>query len=118
MSALLEVAGLDVSYGAVSALRGIDMEVRQGEIVAVIGANGAGKSTLLKTIAGLVAPAAGSIVFAGEPIGGGPAGEGGGEGGTPPPPGRGAVRGEAGFRKPHPGFFSPPPPGGARAGPG
>src|SRR4051794_41985863 len=111
MSALLEVAGLDVSYGAVSALRGIDMEVRQGEIVAVIGANGAGKSTLLKTIAGLVSPASGSIVFAGEPIGGRPADEGVGKGDTPLPQGRGPFRGVSGFGDLPPGLFSPPPPG-------
>jgi branched-chain amino acid transport system ATP-binding protein len=73
MSALLEVSGLDVSYGAVSALRGIDLTVHQGEIVAVIGANGAGKSTLLKTIAGLVAPTSGTVVFSGEDIAGRPA---------------------------------------------
>src|SRR4051794_41870158 len=113
MSALLEVAGLDVSYGAVSALRGIDMEVRQGEIVAVIGANGAGKSTLLKTIAGLVAPASGSIVFSGEPIGGGPADEVVGKGGTLLPRGRGRFRGGAGFVKLPPRFPPPPPTGGA-----
>ena len=70
MSALLEVHDLDVSYGAVSALRNIDMQINQGEIVAVIGANGAGKSTLLKTIAGLVAPARGSITFDGQQIAG------------------------------------------------
>jgi branched-chain amino acid transport system ATP-binding protein len=70
---LLEVSGLDVSYGAVSALRGVDLHVDQGEIVAVIGANGAGKSTLLKTIAGLIAPKRGTITFDGEQIGGRPA---------------------------------------------
>ena len=70
---LLEVTGLDVSYGAVSALRGVDVHVDQGEIVAVIGANGAGKSTLLKTIAGLIAPKRGTITFDGEQIGGRPA---------------------------------------------
>jgi branched-chain amino acid transport system ATP-binding protein len=70
---LLEVTGLDVSYGAVSALRGVDLRVESGEIVAVIGANGAGKSTLLKTISGLIAPRRGSIVFDGEQIGGKPA---------------------------------------------
>src|SRR3954447_15565174 len=70
---LLEVSGLDVSYGAVSALRGVDLHVDQGEIVAVIGANGAGKSTLLKTVSGLIAPKRGTITFDGEQIGGRPA---------------------------------------------
>lgn len=73
MTALLEVKDLNVSYGAVPALRGVDMEVGTGEIVAVIGANGAGKSTLLKTIAGLLAPTSGQVVFGGEQIGGLPA---------------------------------------------
>jgi branched-chain amino acid transport system ATP-binding protein len=73
VSGLLEVKGLDVSYGAVPALRQVDMHVGSGEIVAVIGANGAGKSTLLKTIAGLLAPTTGTVTFGGEEIGGLPA---------------------------------------------
>jgi branched-chain amino acid transport system ATP-binding protein len=105
MSALLEVAGLDVSYGAVSALRGIDLEVRHGEIVAVIGANGAGKSTLLKTIAGLVAPASGSIVFGGESIGGRPAYEVVGKGITLLPEGRELFREMSVLENLHLGFL-------------
>jgi branched-chain amino acid transport system ATP-binding protein len=73
MSALLEVADLDVNYGAISALRNVNMQVHAGEIVAVIGANGAGKSTLLKTISGLVAPRSGRITFEGQDIAGKPA---------------------------------------------
>ena len=73
MTSLLEVQDLHVSYGAVSALRDIDMHVGHGEIVAVIGANGAGKSTLLKTIAGLVSPSGGRITFDGQEIAGRPA---------------------------------------------
>jgi branched-chain amino acid transport system ATP-binding protein len=73
MTALLEVHDLNVSYGAVQALRGVDLEVGTGETVAVVGANGAGKSTLLKTIAGLLAPTSGQILFDGEEIGGLPA---------------------------------------------
>jgi branched-chain amino acid transport system ATP-binding protein len=70
---LLEVSGLAVNHGAVSALRGVDFRVEDGEIVAVIGANGAGKSTLLKTMAGLITPRAGTIIFDGESIAGRPA---------------------------------------------
>ncbi len=73
MNALLEVSGLHVSYGAVPALRDVDLTVGVGEIVAVVGANGAGKSTLLKTLAGLLAPASGTIVLDGEDIAGLPA---------------------------------------------
>jgi len=58
---LLAVRGLDVYYGAVHALKGVDLEVRGGEIATLIGANGAGKSTLLRTISGLVRPRAGAI---------------------------------------------------------
>jgi branched-chain amino acid transport system ATP-binding protein len=73
MTPLLEVRGLNVSYGAVQALRGVDLVVGKGETVAVVGANGAGKSTLLKTIAGLLAPTSGQILLDGEEIGGRPA---------------------------------------------
>ena len=67
--ALLEVAGLDAFYGDFQALFGLSLRVREGEVVAVIGANGAGKSTLLKRIAGLMPARAETIRFAGAPIG-------------------------------------------------
>jgi branched-chain amino acid transport system ATP-binding protein len=66
--ALLTIRGLDVYYGAVHALKGVDLEVRRGEIVTLIGANGAGKSTLLRAISGLVRPRAGSITFDGKDL--------------------------------------------------
>ena len=65
---LLEVRNLDVYYGAVHALKGVSVTVRQGEIVTLIGANGAGKTTLLRTISGLVPARAGAIVFEGRDI--------------------------------------------------
>jgi branched-chain amino acid transport system ATP-binding protein len=61
---LLEVEGLEVSYGAVRALRGIDLYVDTGEIVALVGANGAGKSTLLRAISGLVRARSGRVKLA------------------------------------------------------
>jgi branched-chain amino acid transport system ATP-binding protein len=61
MTALLRVEALDVRYGAIRALRGVDLEVHGGEIVALIGSNGAGKSTLLRAISGLIRPSAGRI---------------------------------------------------------
>jgi len=67
---LLRAENLSVHYRGVRALESISLEVRRGEIVAILGANGAGKSTLLKTIAGIEHPASGQIAFAGDSIGG------------------------------------------------
>ncbi len=66
--ALLEIRDLDVHYGHIHALKGISIDVRQGEIVTLIGANGAGKSTTLRAISGLLRPSGGSIRYAGEAI--------------------------------------------------
>ena len=63
MSALLHVKDLKVSYGGINAVKGIDLHVNQGELVALIGANGAGKSSSMKAIAGLLTPSAGDIHF-------------------------------------------------------
>jgi branched-chain amino acid transport system ATP-binding protein len=62
---MLKIDNLHVSYGAIEALHGVSLEVREGEIVALIGSNGAGKSTLLNTISGLMRPTEGAIVFKG-----------------------------------------------------
>ena len=70
---LLEVCAIDAYYGDFQALFGVSLRVNASEVVAVIGANGAGKSTLLKSIAGLMRPKAGDIIFDGEPIGAAPA---------------------------------------------
>ncbi len=67
---LLAVAGLTAFYGDFQALFGIDLTVKAGETVAIIGANGAGKSTFLRTIAGLLKATPRAIVFDGQPIGG------------------------------------------------
>jgi len=64
MSALLKVKDLKVSYGGINAVKGINLHVNQGELVALIGANGAGKSSTLKAIAGLLMPTVGEINFA------------------------------------------------------
>jgi branched-chain amino acid transport system ATP-binding protein len=64
---LLEVRGLSVSYGGIKAVRGIDLEVCEGELVCLIGANGAGKTTTLKALAGLL-PSRGSVVYQGKNI--------------------------------------------------
>jgi branched-chain amino acid transport system ATP-binding protein len=66
---ILQISGLKVAYGGIKALKGIDLEVRRGEIVAMIGANGAGKTTTLKTIARLLPIAEGSIVYDAADIG-------------------------------------------------
>jgi ABC-type branched-subunit amino acid transport system ATPase component len=65
---LLSCKGLDVGYGGVQVLFGVDFEVERGEIVALLGTNGAGKSTLLRAISGLVHPSSGRIVFDGRII--------------------------------------------------
>lgn len=67
---LLDIRNLQVSYGAVTALRGVDLSVAKGEIVTLVGANGAGKSTLLAAASGLMKPASGSIRFEGDEIAG------------------------------------------------
>ncbi|WP_197286054.1 MULTISPECIES: ABC transporter ATP-binding protein [Bacillales] len=65
---MLSIKGLDVRYGAIHALKGVDVELQEGEIVAVIGSNGAGKTTLLQSVLGLVRPNAGVIELDGKPI--------------------------------------------------
>ena len=65
---MLQVSGIHTFYGNIQALRGVDLEVRQGEIVTLIGANGAGKSTLLMTICGNPRAARGRVVFEGQEI--------------------------------------------------
>lgn len=72
---MLEVRGLETFYGRIQVLRGVSLEVRQGEVVSLIGANGAGKSTLLGTIAGLLAPRAGEVWLDGKNLAGRPAEE-------------------------------------------
>jgi branched-chain amino acid transport system ATP-binding protein len=65
---LLELAGVDVAYGDLSALRGVDLVVEPGETLSVVGANGAGKTTMLRTISALLRPRRGEIRFEGERI--------------------------------------------------
>ena len=65
---MLRVSGISVSYSGTPALSQISFEVREGEIVAIVGSNGAGKSTILKTISGVLKPDEGTIEFAGERI--------------------------------------------------
>ena len=68
MTALLRVAGVNAFYGAIQALRGVDLHVEPGEIVTLIGANGAGKSTLMMTICGSPQARGGAITFDGQDI--------------------------------------------------
>jgi len=72
---LLRVEGVRAGYGNIEALHGIDLEVRQGEVVTLIGANGAGKTSTLMTICGFVKRRAGRVVFAGRDLAGVPSDE-------------------------------------------
>src|SRR6476646_2669786 len=65
---LLELRGLTVNYGAIQALRDVDLVIRAGEIVTLIGANGAGKSTTLRTISRLLNPRSGRLIYDGRDI--------------------------------------------------
>src|SRR5438874_5829989 len=66
--ALLQLDNVHTYYGHIHALKGVSLEVNEGEVVTLIGANGAGKSTTLRTISGLARPRAGSVTLAGKPI--------------------------------------------------
>ena len=65
---MLKVEGLRAGYGAINILWDLSFEVRDGEIVAILGSNGAGKTTMVRTVCGLLRPSAGSIVFNGEEL--------------------------------------------------
>ena len=74
-TAMLKIKGLQVNYGGIQAVKGVDMEVAQGELVTLIGANGAGKTTTMKAITGLKPYSAGDIEYEGKSIKGVPAHE-------------------------------------------
>ncbi len=67
---MLKIEDINVYYGNIHALKGVSLDINEGEIVTLIGANGAGKSTLLKTISGLLKPKNGNILFEGQSISG------------------------------------------------
>ena len=70
MNELLKIENLKVSYGAIEAVKGINITVGQGQIVSILGANGAGKSTTLRTVSGLIKPKSGKILLNGKDIAG------------------------------------------------
>ena len=72
MTALLSVRGLTLAHGSVVAVRGIDLDVAEGQVVCLIGANGAGKTTTLRGLSGLMKPRSGGVVFGGRDITGWP----------------------------------------------
>ena len=90
---LLETKALTASYGPVQVLFGVDIEVREGEIVALLGTNGAGKSTVLNAVSGLLSPDGGNVWFDGEPITGETAERVAGRGLVQAPGGRGIFPG-------------------------
>nr|NIU61520.1 ATP-binding cassette domain-containing protein [Stutzerimonas stutzeri] len=65
---LLKVAGLKVAYGGIKAVKGIDLEVNEGELISLIGSNGAGKTTTMKAITGSLAMEAGDVEYMGKSI--------------------------------------------------
>lgn len=69
---MLDIQDLTVAYGAITAVQGLNLQVREGEIVTLIGSNGAGKSTTLRTVSGLLKPKSGTITYKGEVISGHP----------------------------------------------
>ncbi|CAM2148981.1 branched chain amino acid/phenylalanine ABC transporter ATP binding subunit LivF [Pararobbsia alpina] len=71
-SAMLTISGLKVAYGGIQAVKGVDLEVREGELVTLIGANGAGKTTTMKAITGIKAISGGDIIYRGQSIKGVP----------------------------------------------
>ena len=73
MKELLKIVDLKLNYGPITALKGVDLVVPEGQIVAILGANGAGKTSLLKTVSGLLKPASGEILYEGVNIAGKPA---------------------------------------------
>lgn len=65
---LLSVRGIHVRYGGIAAVKGVDLDVEEGQIVTVLGANGAGKTSLMRAIAGVIRPAAGSVIYRGKHV--------------------------------------------------
>ena len=65
---MLKILNLETGYGRIQVLKGISLEIEEGEIISLIGANGAGKSTLMKTVCGVLSPSAGSIQYEGASI--------------------------------------------------
>ena len=65
---MLEVKNIQTYYGNIQALKGISLEILEGEIITLIGANGAGKTTTLMSISGIVPPKSGQILFLGKPL--------------------------------------------------
>lgn len=65
---MLKITGIETFYGKIQALKGVSLEVEQGQVVTLLGANGAGKSTTMKTICGLLKPKKGTVEFLGEDI--------------------------------------------------